>query len=41
VRIIGNGGEKIENKRKLTVAAFSMQIASGEWWWRDLIPLVG
>jgi hypothetical protein len=30
VRIIGNGGEK--TRGKLTVAAFSMQIASGEWW---------
>jgi hypothetical protein len=40
VRIIGNSGEKKKERGKLTVAAFSMQIASGEWWWRDLIPIV-
>jgi hypothetical protein len=32
--------EKKENRGKLTVAAFSWKIASGEWWWRDLIPFV-
>ena len=32
--------KKKENKGKLTVAAFSWKIASGEWWWRDLIPFV-
>ena len=30
VRIIGNGGEK--TRGELTIAAFSMQIVSGEWW---------
>ncbi len=40
VRIIGNGGEKKKTVEKLTVAAFSMQILSGEWLWQDLIPLV-
>ena len=38
VRIIGNHEEKMETKGKLTIAAFSWKIASGEWWWWDLIP---
>jgi hypothetical protein len=40
VRIIGNGGEKKKRTGKLTVAASYWKIASGEWWWRDLIPFV-
>ena len=32
--------EKKEKRGKLTVAAFSMQVVSGEWWWRDSISLV-
>ena len=39
-RIIGTVWKK-QKIGKLTVAAFSMQIASGKWWLWDPIPLVG
>ena len=40
VRKIDNGGEKLRTTRILTVAAFSIQLASGGWQQMALIPSV-
>ena len=40
VRIIGMVEKKKKTRGKLIIAAFSVQITSGEWWWLDLISLV-
>ena len=40
VRKIDNGGEKLRTRRTLTVAAFSIQLASGGWQQWALIPSV-
>ena len=40
VRQIDNGGEKLRSRRTLTIAAFSIQLASGEWQQWALIPSI-
>jgi hypothetical protein len=35
-----NGEGEIETRGKLTVIAFTTQLTSRGWWWRDLIPLI-